>query len=805
MIASNDNNNTEQQEQQLQDIVLGVLKRTKDREFVLNIVKQNGLLLTYADESFKKDREIVLEAVKQNGLALQCADESLRKDREIILEAVKGKETDSDWNAAVQYGLLLKYADESLKKDRQFLLQVVVLHEFLFDFADQSLKKDRNFVLNVVKQNGKVLEYVDESFKKDREFVLEAVKQNGNALQRADESFKKDREIVLEAVKQNRLVLEHVDNSFKGDIPFIFSLFKHNTKIAKEFSPSITKSIEDCVDLHRMLSTNIIELYSKKYLEEKDLYFAIELSSLFNPKSKSALFNYFNQKTYSPLLVEKLITFQILKQMNHEELSNNIPISESANFHLFCFRLDNFLKDNPSQTTDMKDLKNVVENVSSNFKTSFYSTKEIMEIMSFVIKWFESEQTFENYKQILCKYNELRGDLAKIFKALNYYYIHFKMEYDFISVLGYGAEGVVFKVFHKKTKSLRAMKFKYDPEGSEAATNYTINLLKRTDIEGKIKCFECAVIQNHLYSVMELGEESLSHYIYRNNDIYRDTFLTKDKLIELFEIFTKVLRSVKSIHDHNIAHRDLDPQNIVKIGDTFKIIDFETSRVIKIGHSITIARGKYAYMSPEVSHDNYTDNMFKYGDNDRLAHNIGQITTSSDIFSLGCIFLKLLTNCPLQLDEKFVTDPDVSKYNNGYPYFSGYGKYFYTVITTTEGEMKLHYAIEKLINHSIDPEVGINELLIRCIITMIQRDSTKILNCYLHLLIIENILKFLRGEIKDLTLNITNEIEEFKKIMPLKSYSQLAEEVDKITFEKNKQVKELLERNKIVGRGNYNT
>ncbi|EFC46766.1 serine-threonine kinase [Naegleria gruberi] len=764
----------------------------KDRQFVLEAVTKNGLVLEYADSSLKKDREFVLESVTKNGYAFQYAVSSFKKDREIVLEAVK------------QNGAALKYADESVKGDREIVLEAVKQNGLAFKYIYSSLKKNREIILEAVKQNGSALKHADSFLKKDREIVSEAVKQNGLALQFADSSFKKDREIVLESVKKNGSALEYADSSFKKDREFIYLLFKLNKENARNFSPSISKTIEECLNIQRKLSSNITEQYSKIFMDEKDLYYAIELTSLFNPTPKGTIFNF--NSIYTPIFIEKLIIFQILKQMNHSELSNDIIAlidlqSTKANYYLYCFRLDKFLEDNPCQSTRMKDLKNIVEQVATNFETSFYTKQEINEIMIFANKWFENEQTFENYKQIICKYNELRGDLSKVFKSLNYFYNYFKNDYDFISVLGYGGEGVAFKVFHKSSKSLRALKLKYDPEESEESTKETINLLKRTDIEGKIKCFDCEIIQNHLYSVMELGEESLSNYISRNNEseIYRNGFIIKEKLIEILDIFIKVLNSVQSIHDHNILHRDLDPQNIVKVQDLYKIIDFETSRVIKTGNSITIARGKFAYMSPEVSHDNYSDDLLKSGNDEKLAHNVGQITISCDIFSLGCILLKLLTNCPLQLCSTFLNDSDVSKYNDNYLYFSGHGKYFYTVVTTTEGEMKLHYAIEKLINETINPDLGVNNILIRSIISMIQRDSSKRLDCYSHKLTIENILKFLKGEIKDITFNIEKQVGELKKISPLRSYSQLVEENTKL-LERIKLLEEnsLLERIKML-------
>jgi hypothetical protein len=61
----------------------------KDKSFVLEMVKEDGIALEYADESLKKDKSIVLVAVKEHGYALQFADEALKKDPDIIKAAKK--------------------------------------------------------------------------------------------------------------------------------------------------------------------------------------------------------------------------------------------------------------------------------------------------------------------------------------------------------------------------------------------------------------------------------------------------------------------------------------------------------------------------------------------------------------------------------------------------------------------------------------------------------------------------------------------------------------------------------------------
>ena len=58
-------------------------------DFVLNKVKQDGIVLEFASERLKDNEEIVKEAVKQYGLALEYASEELQNNEEIVMEAVK--------------------------------------------------------------------------------------------------------------------------------------------------------------------------------------------------------------------------------------------------------------------------------------------------------------------------------------------------------------------------------------------------------------------------------------------------------------------------------------------------------------------------------------------------------------------------------------------------------------------------------------------------------------------------------------------------------------------------------------------
>ena len=125
----------------------------KDRNFVLEAVKLNGLILGWVGKKFSRDKEIVLEAVKENGYTLRNADENLKKDKDIVLEAVK------------ESGSALQFSDKILRKDKKIVLEALKNnnHHFFnaFDYVDISLKKDADVI--------KVPKWIDTQTRKEIE------------------------------------------------------------------------------------------------------------------------------------------------------------------------------------------------------------------------------------------------------------------------------------------------------------------------------------------------------------------------------------------------------------------------------------------------------------------------------------------------------------------------------------------------------------------------------------------------------------------------------------------------------------
>jgi len=94
---------------------------------------------------------------------------------------------------------------------------------------------------------------------------------------------------------------------------------------------------------------------------------------------------------------------------------------------------------------------------------------------------------------------------------------------------------------------------------------------------------------------------------------------------EVLKIFLEVLHGVKFLHEKNICHGDIKPQNILINSDNVKITDFGTSKFIENIFVKTVdAGGTWAYMAPEIAG----------------SHIRGLV---SDIYSLGVLLYQLLT------------------------------------------------------------------------------------------------------------------------------------------------------------------
>ena len=224
-------------------------------------------------------------------------------------------------------------------------------------------------------------------------------------------------------------------------------------------------------------------------------------------------------------------------------------------------------------------------------------------------------------------------------------FIHMKTkslfdEYEIKEKLGEGAYGCVYKVQHKTTGFLRAVKAIKRKHVDSTAFGNEIGILKTVDHPNIIRLYDCYYDNNYYYMVEEYcSAGDLYDYIRKQK------FFSEKKAAN---IMFQLLSAVNYLHKKNIVHRDLKPENIVfiKTGNSaqnsnqhnniqstnrsqsnnnnnnnktklnqkqidqeeifIKLIDFGTSVHLKSGN-LTQELGTIYYIAPEVFKNNYNE------------------------------------------------------------------------------------------------------------------------------------------------------------------------------------------------------
>ncbi|CAK91481.1 unnamed protein product (macronuclear) [Paramecium tetraurelia] len=177
--------------------------------------------------------------------------------------------------------------------------------------------------------------------------------------------------------------------------------------------------------------------------------------------------------------------------------------------------------------------------------------------------------------------------------------------YTFGQVLGQGAFGKVWKVTHKTTGLIRAMKQIKKSElikEDEQKLFQEMHILKNLDHPHIVKLYELYQDQNNYYMITEYlsGGELFER-------IKKMQVFTEKRASELIR---QILLAINYCHDQKIVHRDLKPENVLFSGPepdlNLKIIDFGCSRRFNTS-KMTKRLGTPYYIAPEVLGHNYTE------------------------------------------------------------------------------------------------------------------------------------------------------------------------------------------------------
>lgn len=195
--------------------------------------------------------------------------------------------------------------------------------------------------------------------------------------------------------------------------------------------------------------------------------------------------------------------------------------------------------------------------------------------------------------------------------------------YQLLEIIGRGTYGEVNRAIDLKFKQVVAIKtlrkFFYD-EGIPAYALGEISCLKNFHHPNIVKMLDVIAKPSKLQLVFEYHRDSLSNYIYPNTT---NRLLTN---LQIKFILYQILIGVCVMHQNQILHRDIKPDNIlIDDGDIIKIADFGLSRIFyEPGRPYTPSVQTLWYRAPELL----------LGSRD--------YTMAIDMWSVGCIFYELV-------------------------------------------------------------------------------------------------------------------------------------------------------------------
>lgn len=144
-------------------------------------------------------------------------------------------------------------------------------------------------------------------------------------------------------------------------------------------------------------------------------------------------------------------------------------------------------------------------------------------------------------------------------------------KYNILDKIGEGSFSTIYKALNNKTNQYVAIKISQNKDCNKLLIRETKIYKYLKNISGIPKLLWCGIIELNYYMVMPLYARSLQN-------------MKIDNIEHLYTIGNEILYIIQHIHNHNIIHRDIKPDNIMfdNLGK-ITIIDFGLCKIYKDG------------------------------------------------------------------------------------------------------------------------------------------------------------------------------------------------------------------------------
>jgi hypothetical protein len=187
----------------------------EDGDFIEKVIRIQPLLITYflgnKDYDILIHKKLLFIAIEEIGVdALWEMDSEIFKDIDIIVAALKSPYGQHIWEA-ILYDAGTEYSKKIIEAGYNLYGDKVLALNY------SNLTNDRQVIESVISINGHLLKFVNQEFKMDKGIIEKAILNDADSFRFIQESLKDDRSFVLELASINGNILSKLSNDLKND------------------------------------------------------------------------------------------------------------------------------------------------------------------------------------------------------------------------------------------------------------------------------------------------------------------------------------------------------------------------------------------------------------------------------------------------------------------------------------------------------------------------------------------------------------------------------------------------------------